>query len=79
MSNGKMVPRSLLIYSKKRDAIFCFTCIFFGSSSTKQIMPALADAQKGFNDWRHLSPRIPEHENSTFHRENCIKWKMLEQ
>ncbi|KAL4704071.1 hypothetical protein ACJJTC_001993 [Scirpophaga incertulas] len=79
MSNGEMVPRSWLIYSKKRDAIFCFPCILFGSSSTKQIMPALADAQKGFNDWRHLSPRIPEHENSTFHRENCIKWKMLEQ
>nr|CAI5828284.1 unnamed protein product [Callosobruchus analis] len=42
-------------------------------------MPALVDAQKGFNDWRHLSPRIPEHENSPFHRENCIKWKILEQ
>ncbi|KAL3277619.1 hypothetical protein HHI36_012960 [Cryptolaemus montrouzieri] len=29
----------------------------------KQIMTALADAQKGFNDWRHLSPHIHEHEN----------------
>nr|CAI5841911.1 unnamed protein product [Callosobruchus analis] len=79
MSNGEMVPRPWLIYSKKRDAIFCFPCILFGFSSTKQIMPALVDAQKGFNDWRHLSPRIPEHENSPFHRENCIKWKILEQ
>nr|CAI5826314.1 unnamed protein product [Callosobruchus analis] len=62
MSNGEMVPRPWLIYSKKRDAIFCFPCMLFG-----------------FNDWRHLSPRIPEHENPPFHRENCIKWKILEQ
>ncbi|KAF2889440.1 hypothetical protein ILUMI_16733 [Ignelater luminosus] len=79
MSNGEMVPRPWLMYSKKREAIFCFPCILFGSSSTKQTRPALADAQRGFNDWRHLSPCIPERENSTLHRENCIKWKTLEQ
>lgn len=42
-------------------------------------MPELADAQKILNYWLHLSARILEHKNSTFNRENCIKWKMLEQ
>ncbi|KAF2900369.1 hypothetical protein ILUMI_05817 [Ignelater luminosus] len=58
MSNGETVSRPWLMHSKKKEAIFCFPCILFGSSSTKQTRRALADAQKG-----HLSPRLPEHEN----------------
>jgi len=64
-----------LIYNKKKKAIFCFLCIIFNVSQIP--MSLLTNSARGFNDWRHLSPRIPYHENSVFHRENYIKWKTL--
>jgi hypothetical protein len=32
-----------------------------------------------FNDWRHLSPIIPDHENSPQHRANYLTWEDSEQ
>lgn len=65
LANGQFIERTWLIYSKKRKAIFCFPCILFNAS--RPLNPAissLTNPARGFNDWRHLSPRIPDHENS---------------
>jgi hypothetical protein len=35
--------------------------------------------QVGFNDWRHLSPRIPDYEHSAEHRVNYLTWKDFQQ
>ncbi|XP_022181557.1 uncharacterized protein LOC111041564 [Myzus persicae] len=32
----------------------------------------------GFNDWRKLSPRIPDHENTFDHKSNVFTWKSFE-
>ncbi|KYN19759.1 hypothetical protein ALC57_07912, partial [Trachymyrmex cornetzi] len=54
----------------KREAIFCFPCIIFNASQPSNSASSLTNPARGFNDWRHLSPRIPDHENSVLHREN---------
>ena len=34
----------------------------------------IANPTKGFSDWKHLNPRIPEHENSNEHRQHYLTW-----
>ncbi|XP_033229674.1 uncharacterized protein LOC117181221 [Belonocnema kinseyi] len=47
----------------------------FGDSNRSK---HLANSAEGFNDWKHLSPTLPDHENSIAHRDNYVKWKLLE-
>ncbi|XP_065662737.1 uncharacterized protein LOC136085364 [Hydra vulgaris] len=71
--NGEMVIRKWLLYSINQNAIFCFPCILFGHKSHN-----ITDPHKRFSDWRHLHPVIPQHENSSDHRNNYVKWKVME-
>lgn len=36
--------------------------------------PPIIDPQQGFNNWKKLNPKIPDHENSYEHRTNMFKW-----
>jgi len=74
LPNGEKVNRQWMMYSSSNDALFCFPCILF--STVKQ--SSFADLSKGFCDWVHLSPRVPDHENSLEHRKYYIAWKDLE-
>lgn len=65
LCNDEKVQRRWLLYSPKMNALFCFPCLLFCSKSNTS---SFANRAKGFGDWRHLSPRIPEHENSLEHR-----------
>lgn len=71
--NGETVKRKWLLYSVNQNAIFCFPCMLFGHKSN-----AISDPHKGFHDWKHLHPMIPQHENSSEHRNNYVKWKVME-
>ena len=37
-----------------------------------------ADTSKGFSEWKQLTPRIPEHENSYEHRKCFTSWEKME-
>lgn len=76
MSNGEIVKRDWLIYSKIKKSIFCFPCLLFGTSSTRS--SKLADPECGFSNWKKLNPKVPLHENSDEHRNSYIQWKELE-
>lgn len=77
--NCQVLDRTWLIYSEERNALFCFCCVLFSTVLlTNPNVSSLANPKKGFDDWRHLSPRIPDHENSLFHKDNFIKWRTLE-
>lgn len=67
MANGETVKREWLIYSKKRDAVFCFCCVLFGADSTV--------FNKGYSDWQHLAQTIKYHETSNNHYNNFASWK----
>lgn len=61
------------MYYNNTKSINCFLCMIFPSqkiSKTFFIYP-----KKGFNDWRKLSPKIPDHENTFEHKSTVFSWK----
>jgi len=61
LSNGEKFKRRWLIYSKKKDVVYCFCCKFFGNSCGRGL------ADYGLDDWKHISERIKCYENSQNH------------
>ena len=65
--NGDIVQRDYLIYSPSQGSVFCAPCKLFGGTSQF--------GTSGFNDWKHASDRVNEHENSSAHRDCVLKFK----
>jgi len=70
LSNGEVINRYWLIYSKKNNCVYCFYCKLFpinanGLSTT------------GINDWWHLSRILNKHENSPNHLQSLKAWHEL--
>lgn len=74
LPDGEQVKRSWLIYSKLKNVIFCFPCLLFSEDHKSNF----ANLTNGFNNWRHLCPRLPNHENSPGHRKCYVAWKEME-
>mgnify|MGYP003530496588 CR=1 FL=1 len=70
LKNGEVVKRSWLIYSKRKDVVFCFSCKLFGDMDIhlKTI---------GFGDWKNLHRQLKEHETSKNHICSLSKWMEL--
>ncbi|KAF0768643.1 zinc finger MYM-type protein 1-like [Aphis craccivora] len=66
LPNGEKVERSWLLYSDKTKSLYCFPCMLFGNKTMTS--PSITDPQKGFNNWKKLNPKIPDH------RTNMFKW-----
>ena len=59
LNNGEKVFRSWLVYSISKDAVYCFPCKLFSSSSKF--------ATTGCSNWIHLARNISNHEKSQDH------------
>lgn len=64
LSNGEVIPRVWLVYSKSKNLVFCFPCKLFEGVSN----PFLT----GYNDWQHLAQATDRHEKSKSHI-SCTK------
>ncbi|KAL4107514.1 hypothetical protein QTP88_017851 [Uroleucon formosanum] len=67
------------VEQKKFDvtkSIYCFFCMLFPSQKISKAF--ITDPKTGFNDWRKLSPRITDHENTFDHKSNVFTWKSFE-
>jgi len=57
--NGDPINRRWLVYSEKKDTVFCFCCKLFGSHKLRL-------ASSGFDDWKHLDRALSKGRKSKF-------------
>ena len=60
LNNGEKVFRSWFVYSISKDAVYCFICKLFSSSTSKF-------AISGCSNWIHSAKTISGHEKSQDH------------
>lgn len=60
--NNEKTKRDWLIFSPSKKVVFCYICKLF--SANRQ---ALSD--EGYGNWKNVSERLSEHENSKTHRD----------
>lgn len=71
LATGECLERKWMIYSRKSKKLFCFPCMLFSNKSVNSAK--MINANEGFNNWKALKPRVPNHENSFEHRKNYMK------
>lgn len=77
LPNGHTVRRSWLAYSKSKRSLYCIPCRLFSHLTLEKQISSLAKIE-GFTQWKKLSSRIPEHENSLNHKMHFCSWKTLQ-
>ncbi|XP_026482013.1 zinc finger MYM-type protein 5-like [Ctenocephalides felis] len=68
LANNETIQRRWLIYSVSKDRVYCFCCRLFDSSSSSNLV------SEWYNNWKHLSEILKNHENSTFHKKFYRSW-----
>lgn len=81
--NGEVGKRDWLVYSHKKEALFCFPCRLFISSCTNLPTTPSKLATCGFGKqsasaWKKLYNRIPDHEQTNYHKQCYLEWRQLE-
>lgn len=72
LPNGEIIYRPWIIYSNKKNKIFCFYCRLFHENTT------IALATSGFNNWPNIHTSLAEHEKSKNHLVAMLKCTELQ-
>lgn len=78
LQNGHQIKRSWLGYSSTKNALFCVPCRLFCHLYRDSKSLSVLAKKEGFTQWKKLSERIPDHENSQNHKYCFCSWKTLE-
>lgn len=70
LPNGEEANRNWIVYSKKKNRIFCFCCKLF----TTIVNSYTSD---GYNDWRHMAEHLSQHEQWKCHLAAMQSWVEL--
>lgn len=73
LSNGDMIDRKWVIYSKVKDSVYCFSCKIFQKNSQNDSRLIY----NGLRDWKHLSEKLKSHESSKIHFQSVQSWNEL--
>lgn len=71
LANGEKQDRAWLVYSETKCAVFCGPCRLFHSETQWES----SFVKNGFSDWKNVTSRLKEHENSLSHKNNTITLK----
>ncbi|XP_074031441.1 zinc finger MYM-type protein 1-like [Leptinotarsa decemlineata] len=71
LENGEKQNRAWLVYSESKCSVFCGPCRLFHSESQLES----SFVKNGFSDWKNVTARLKEHENSVSHKNNTITSK----
>lgn len=69
-ATGERYWRSWLVYSKSRDAVYCFCCKLY-SQLAKSVVST------GFRRWKGAAEVLRSHEQSKDHRTCMLQWKCM--
>jgi len=69
--NGEKIKRSWVVYSKKKNSLYCFCCKLFSQKAYKL-------SSDGLDDWKNCSDILKNHENTPEHSRHMTSWKELE-
>lgn len=67
LPNGEQLDHNWLVYSKKGDLVYCFSCKLFNN-------PDSSFGTHGFCDWKNLSRALSQHESSRKHLMQHEEW-----
>ncbi|KAL6538588.1 hypothetical protein OROGR_012576 [Orobanche gracilis] len=76
LRNGEQLDRPWLVYSRKKDSIFCFCCVLF--KRERAISSPLTTSTIGYNDWKNIYTRLSVHEKSNDHLNSLTEWMEAE-
>jgi hypothetical protein len=63
LSNGDLIDRKWVVYSKVKDSVYCFPCKIL--QQNKQNESHIHNI--GLKDWKHLSEKLKSHKSSMIH------------
>ncbi|XP_060845875.1 zinc finger MYM-type protein 1-like [Rhopalosiphum padi] len=78
LKNGSKVKRSFLAYSETKNSLYCISCRMFSHMFSHESKMSSLAKEEGLANWKKLSDKIPEHENSSNHKHYFCTWKSLE-
>jgi len=58
MANDEKLSRNWLIYSKSKNAVFCFSCSLYKRNENKFSSPS------GYSDWSNIHRVVKDHEQT---------------
>ena len=75
LPNSEKILRTWMVYSTKKQSLYCFCCRLFGTDKNLRGNPS--KFMTGFQSWWKLHPKVQSHENSEQHLTCFEKWKTL--